>query len=351
MPACARESLIAADACGDLGMGTEQPGLRRLPLRCTPQPDESLTSLVLRLAERNGMDWPSEVAKPAGIRSLPVFAPSSAQLEALALLSGVPAEKLAAMCAERIPNGAPRPAVRLRGVEFPADWLRPERKACPRCLGESPHHRLQWDLRHVRVCVPHACALIHACPGCGKRLDWGRPTLTRCRCGRDLTAAPAADCDTEALGAAAWIGGTVIGDRQRPPRMLAELPFAQAVEMTALTGAMLLGAPEADAFNPVSIAGHRCLAAGYAALDARVDVFDEAVGAAVTKPPGPESFRSLHLLTKVRALCLSARNPSVAPIVALLDAHFESARRVVLHQLAMYREGGQDDAGPAPGAA
>ncbi|MBV8458440.1 MAG: TniQ family protein [Acetobacteraceae bacterium] len=62
------------------------------------------------------------------------------------------------------------------------------RRACPRCLSESPHHRAVWDCALVTACPEHLVRLLDRCPRCSSHLGWRRSNLVRCRCRADLTA-------------------------------------------------------------------------------------------------------------------------------------------------------------------
>lgn len=281
-------------------MAEETPELRRLPLRCVPEADESFSGFIVRLVERNGMDRLDEITKPVGVFSMPVFVPSPREVQALAALSGVPAETLRAMCGVGASGPWPEAITTVRGIEIPVAWFFAARRACPRCLGESSHHRIHWDIGYVRCCVRHGCELIQSCPGCGTRLDWKRPSLRRCRCGYDLAAAPAAERPADHVRAAKWIWDPVLGFGQHPPRMLASVSFARAVEIAGLTGEMLLAVRSGAAAFPPSLDGEGCLAAGYAALDHDVDGLHDAIQNALAKP---KRLRTLAALDSLGRRC------------------------------------------------
>jgi hypothetical protein len=184
---------------------------------------------------------------------------------------------------------------------------------------------------------------MHACPGCGERLGWKRPILTRCSCGHDLAAAPLRDCDPNLLESAAWIVETVRGKERRPPGLLRDLTFAYAVELAVLTGAMLLGKLEWEMLQPLTLDWQSCLSAGYTALGASIDELDDAVHLAVGDAPSPKTFQSRIMLMNLRRLCASAKDPGMGPIAAVVDAHYERARHQVLERLRNNPQPGSGD--------
>lgn len=93
------------------------------------------------------------------------------------------------------------------------------RRACPRCLGESAHHRAVWDCALVTACPDHLVRLLDGCPRCPRHLGWRRSNLVRCACRADLTAftgLPVSAQEAEATGDVValisrqhvpWLGG------------------------------------------------------------------------------------------------------------------------------------------------
>ena len=145
----------------------------RLPLRCTPFPGESLTGLLIRLAERNGLAR-VQMLGHVSIGKLPALYPTAIGLQRLAAASGIPSGTLEGMCFGQGIFGAPPKSVALQGVDIPVGWVTWKLAVCPACLAESPHHRTKWHLLLITVCPLHDCPILRACPACARRLRWER---------------------------------------------------------------------------------------------------------------------------------------------------------------------------------
>jgi transcriptional regulator with XRE-family HTH domain len=78
--------------------------------------------------------------------------PSLSQLTALAVVVGVEVERLV----EMLP-----PA----GMGMKMEPIR----LCGACYSESPHHRIEWQLKSVDRCRNHQLRLLSECPKCGAR--------------------------------------------------------------------------------------------------------------------------------------------------------------------------------------
>lgn len=61
---------------------------------------------------------------------------------------------------------------------------------CPVCLQQQAYWQSGWESLITPACVVHCVRLCRACDQCGKAVDWNRPHLLRCACGRDLRRAP-----------------------------------------------------------------------------------------------------------------------------------------------------------------
>lgn len=60
-------------------------------------------------------------------------------------------------------------------------------RMCPKCIKHGRFHRLSWQLAGVPGCVIHQQVLIDRCPYCERVINWHRPALDVCSCGRFLT--------------------------------------------------------------------------------------------------------------------------------------------------------------------
>ena len=148
------------------------------------QPDEILSSWLLRTALANGCDplaftgavWPTQRVWALDLDRLP----RAELLEILGALTGVPPSSLK--------RATLHPIARRLLLADPPDhqswpWIlsvgsRNRRRIgrmqyCPLCLveDESPFFRLQWRFAWHCVCVRHGCQLLGSCPHCNASLE------------------------------------------------------------------------------------------------------------------------------------------------------------------------------------
>ena len=124
-----------------------------------PLPGESLSHFLGRFRRSNDLT-PTGLVTAAGLGA--VIArwekfrfnppPSGQQLAALAILMGVEVERLV----EMLP-----PA----GMGMKMEPIR----LCGACYGESPCHRIEWQLKATDGCQQHGLRLLSECPNCGAR--------------------------------------------------------------------------------------------------------------------------------------------------------------------------------------
>lgn len=227
------------------------PAPARLPLRCDPIAAESLSGFVLRLAERNLVRPAGSLLRGGHRRPFPIY-DDPAALERLAALSDRSVEELAAMGTTRSAlRSGPEPhpyapwALMFQGQVVDTVQLRDWRRAfCPACLDASAFHRASWELHFLRACPVHRCGLVTICPWCEKAVDWNTSTLTSCRCGHDLRAAPVEEWDPVRLRATDYIAARLAGTTpEGEPACLRDLPLLHAVEMLRFFGAWAAGTP------------------------------------------------------------------------------------------------------------
>ena len=124
-----------------------------------PLPGESLSHFLGRFRRSNDLT-PAGLGSAAGLGA--VIArwekfrfnppPSEQQLSMLATLVGVDVKRLA----EMFP---------LAGMGMKMEPIR----LCGACYGESPYHRIEWQLKSVDRCHKHQLRLLSECPKCGAR--------------------------------------------------------------------------------------------------------------------------------------------------------------------------------------
>jgi hypothetical protein len=158
-------------------------------VRPDPEPDESLSGFVLRLAEANGYDRPSDLfGVPHGTTSnLNGRYMSKSTAEAVAGLAGLEPDSLVSKaytgCSERAGRAT------FYGVELSSSQISAARpKLCPDCLLSRPILQAAWDLALWVVCPYHGCYLINRCQFCGSPIEWERSGVALCHhCGSPLT--------------------------------------------------------------------------------------------------------------------------------------------------------------------
>lgn len=181
---------------------------------------ESFFGYLLRLSEINyygGINW---LVHLSGLNttacnnlSKRLVFDSGMDLSALAGLTGTPPETLDAL---RYPYVQAGKAVRFLGQPISIQALRVlQPKICPACLSESNHVRKVWDLAMMTCCPIHGCLLVDHCPGCGKRISWHRPGVSKCKCEfdfRTIEPVPASEAGTYI----AELVHRMVGDDQAP---------------------------------------------------------------------------------------------------------------------------------------
>ena len=170
-----------------------------LPLHPQPQPLESITSYMTRLAEANGLQSINELGALAGGMTFYRLKGSwsvcleypTAAYSGLAHITGYPEEQWFRMtffhlvqCFGRSMH--PNPLHR-----FLAGSLAPALRYCPICLAEHtpPYYSLLWRFLALPGCIEHGVRFLDQCGHCGSSLPLLRrlPQLTTCpTCQGDL---------------------------------------------------------------------------------------------------------------------------------------------------------------------
>ena len=148
---------------------------------------ESFNGYLLRLSEANGYEGSAWIIRDATMSKDFAFRGSDGR--SLADLTGLGLGEIAELLCWRsraTGTNAASPATAMVSPEA-LDLHRP--KVCPICLSVEPWARRLWDVRALVACPAHGCLLLDVCPACGRRLSWNRPSLHRCKCNANLTAA------------------------------------------------------------------------------------------------------------------------------------------------------------------
>lgn len=158
----------------------------RLPLRVHPENDETILSIVVRLAAENKFDHVFGLTALAGLPSAYIdrLARVPVDMMGLAYASGISENRLRYM--QYLPVDTDHVAWLGRPVRRQLVRTK-HRRWCPACLWEKPYHRAHWDLLPIGVCHQHKLALASQCPKCRERVRWPGKSIVTCRCGGNLT--------------------------------------------------------------------------------------------------------------------------------------------------------------------
>lgn len=139
-----------------------------------PLEGESISHFLGRFRRANDLT-PTGLGKAAGLGSAIARwekfrfnpSPSRQQLEALAKVVGLDADRLAQM----LPH---------TGVGMKIEPIR----LCAACSAESPCHKIEWQLKVTQGCTSHKLTLLSECPNCGARFKvpslWADNWCQRC---------------------------------------------------------------------------------------------------------------------------------------------------------------------------
>ncbi|WP_415869711.1 TniQ family protein [Burkholderia ubonensis] len=162
----------------------------RLPLalRVEPYPDESLSSVLMRLVDANGLRSVGALLRDAGCVA---FGPLvSAEIAELSRVCRIGQSTMRSMCPVEVGGRARGTAfsyaVGHHVIEARHLLVRERERICPLCLLEGgimlAAHRLTW----MTACPVHGVQLVDVCPQCEKPVTVTRPSVARCRCGWDF---------------------------------------------------------------------------------------------------------------------------------------------------------------------
>ena len=180
-----------------------------LPYRSKPQPDESLSSWIARIAVGNGLrlhtfshlTWPGRQIWNRDVDGLS----DRALVEKMASVTGTPLDRadktvIASLEGWLFEKHCPNSTTRwvLRAGVYHRIRRYCGQQYCPRCLAEDekPYYRLAWRQAWVTACPTHKSLLLERCPQCRSPVMFHRPAMkarpiVECgQCGFDLRKAP-----------------------------------------------------------------------------------------------------------------------------------------------------------------
>ncbi|WP_081336193.1 TniQ family protein [Burkholderia vietnamiensis] len=173
----------------------------RLPLalRVEPYPDESLSSVLMRVVDANGLRSVGALLRDAGCVA---FGPLvSAEIAELSRVCRIGQSTMRSMCPVEVGGRARRAAfgyaIGHHVIEARHLLVRERERICPLCLLDGgimlAAHRLTW----MTACPVHAVQLLDACPQCEKPIMVARPNMVQCRCGLDFSRISPITCTLE----------------------------------------------------------------------------------------------------------------------------------------------------------
>lgn len=159
-------------------------GLRRLPFRVRPLPDEPLDSWLEAMAAAHGATFgqmitalglagpdavPDDQGYSVGRMNRWLFYLEEGQLERLTLATGLPAAALQATTRSSFAATVTKYTLKGRlSIQCPTAGT--QGRFCPECLLDSGGRwRLSWTYAFVAVCPRHRRVLSDICPTCGKQ--------------------------------------------------------------------------------------------------------------------------------------------------------------------------------------
>lgn len=181
----------------------------RLPLalRVDPYPDESLSSVLMRLVDANGLRSVGALLREAGCVA---FGPLvSAEIAELSRVCRIGQSTMRSMCPVEVGGRARGTAfsyvVGRHVIEARHLLVRERERICPLCLLDGgimlAAHRLTW----MTACPIHEVQLVDVCPQCEKSIMVTRPSMVRCRCGLVFSHISPVACVPEEIESACFL--------------------------------------------------------------------------------------------------------------------------------------------------
>jgi transcriptional regulator with XRE-family HTH domain len=149
-----------------------------LPCHPQPEPLESLTSYLTRLAQANGMRSVHQLKqvcfpdRQAGVIQAMADYPW-ASFSALPTIAACPESTLLATTFYHLAYKFQRPTLPQTVGRFLSGTLAPSLRYCPLCLPtQQPYYSLAWRFRTLIGCPDHGCRLLDGCPHCSRDIPF-----------------------------------------------------------------------------------------------------------------------------------------------------------------------------------
>ncbi|WP_175813113.1 TniQ family protein [Burkholderia contaminans] len=174
-----------------------------LLLGVAPHRGESLSSLLHRVAEVNGLSGPGMVLRRAGVAAArPRFA---SEVDALARVCRLSPKLVRAMTPLTV-GAIDRSGTKHAKISLYGHWVEPDailvganERICPLCIAEHQHVLGVNAYVFATCCAVHGVQLFDRCPGCRREVSSMRPGVARCQCGTDLGSAACQPAKTDDL--------------------------------------------------------------------------------------------------------------------------------------------------------
>lgn len=151
----------------------------RFTVRIRPYTGESLYSFMLRFAEENGISilklWNmikktrSHLVQLADAGVLNFVPINMIEPLKMAYMTGLAVEDIFGMSFYYLLKKFCGNS-KIERSRFISEILRDTFNYCPKCLHESPYHRLLWSVKNVNICIKHRNPLINRCLHCNQEI-------------------------------------------------------------------------------------------------------------------------------------------------------------------------------------
>jgi hypothetical protein len=144
-----------------------------VPLRALPKENESLTSLLVRIAARNrvktfaGMGalfFPEQ--DPGVVKRCADFPP--VKVGKLSTITNIPELRILETTFYYLSKNFARSTRPQRTSRFLSGAIANKLRYCPQCLADDPYYRLSWRFKHITSCDEHCRLLLDRCGYCEK---------------------------------------------------------------------------------------------------------------------------------------------------------------------------------------
>lgn len=173
-----------------------------IPLRAKPKKDESLTSLLIRLGERNRIRSITALSEllfpgrhPEVIQKCMDYPPLG--IDKLSKVTNIPEAQIFGTTFYYLALNFGLPNNSSRISRFLSESISKGLRFCPQCLVEDPFYRLSWRFNHIIACHKHGCLLLERCSNCNQEIPLFvmPPQMAICpTCGIQLGKLRSKDC-------------------------------------------------------------------------------------------------------------------------------------------------------------